>query len=96
MAMVFAAFEQQVSMLFMDDGVFSLLNEQQPQVIGFEDFSKMYGALDKYYDIKDIFVDEESLSVRNLSVERLSVPVRLVNQQQIDTLMRNQDFILSA
>ena len=96
MAMVFGAFEQHVSMLFMDEGVFSLLAGQQTDVIGFEDFSKIYRSLDKYYDIKDVYVDQQSLSARNVNPENLLIPVRVIDQTQIDVLLRNQDFILSV
>ncbi len=96
MAMVFGAFEQQVSMLFMDEGVFSLIADQQTGAIGFEDFSKTYRSLDKYYDIKEVYIDQQSLTARNLDVEKLIIPVQLVDQAQIDVLMRNQDFILSV
>ncbi len=96
MAMVFGAFEQQVSMLFIDDGVFSLMADQRTHTIGFEDFSKMYLSLEKYYEIKDIFVEEQSMISRNLSPERLLIPVQVIDHGQIDALMREQDFILSV
>ena len=96
MAMVFGAFEQHVSMLFLDDGVFSLIAGQQSDEIGFEDFSKIYLSLEKYYDIKAVFVEQESLLSRNLSAERLLIPAQVIDYEKVDSLMREQDFILST
>jgi len=95
MAMVFGAFEQHVSLLFIEDGVYSLIAEQQTDSIGFEDFSKMYKSLEKFYDISDVFVEEQSLMSRGLCIERLLVRAHVVDHQQIELLMREHDFVLS-
>ena len=95
MAMVFGAFEQTVSLLFLDDGIYSLINDQQTGQIGFEDFSKSYKSLQKYYDIDNIYVDQSSLALREIEVDTLIIPVTLMNTTQISSLIHTQDVILT-
>src|SRR5210317_1811984 len=65
-----AAFEQNVKLVFMDDGVFQLTKGQDPEGIGMKNFSKTYAALGDY-DISQIYVDEASLSERGLTIDDL-------------------------
>ena len=95
MAMVFGAFELNVSMLFINDGVFSIVKNQQPEAIGFVNFSKQYSALGKYYDIKQIYVDQHSLKQRALVQDNLLIPVTVLDQGALTRLMHEQDFIIN-
>ena len=95
MAMVFGAFELNVSMLFLGNGVFSLMKNQQPDTIGFYNFSRQYRALEQYYDIRDIYVDRASLEESELSQESLLIPVTVINYDEIQALLRKQDVILT-
>lgn len=65
-----AAFEQDVSLAFIDDGVYQLIKEQDTSGIGTKNFSPTYRALGDY-DISKIFVERESLEKRGLSEEDL-------------------------
>ena len=53
MAMVGAAFEQQVAIAFIDDGVFQLKRGQNPAGVGLKNFTAAFGALGDH-DIRDI------------------------------------------
>ena len=55
-----AAFEQNVKLVFMDDGVFQLTSNQNPEGIGMKNFSKTYAALGDY-DVSQIFIDSNHL-----------------------------------
>ena len=65
-----AAFEQDVSLAFVDDGVFQLLRNQNTQAIGSKNFSPTYKALGDY-EVTRIYVEKESLEARGLSVDDL-------------------------
>ncbi|HAI70661.1 MAG TPA: sulfurtransferase TusC, partial [Gammaproteobacteria bacterium] len=55
-----AAFEQDVSLAFIDDGVYQLKKDQKTSVsdgIGVKDFSKTYRALEGY-DVEKLYVDK--------------------------------------
>lgn len=89
-----AAFDQDVSMLFIDDGVYQLKKEQAPEGIDFKNFSKTYRALEMY-DVEKLFVEKESLSARGLSEEDLLVDVEVIDSAQVKNLVDEQDVILS-
>ncbi|MDH4273912.1 MAG: sulfurtransferase complex subunit TusC [Gammaproteobacteria bacterium] len=65
-----AAFEQDVSLAFIDDGVFQLLKGQNTTAVGMKNFSPTYKALGDY-DVRKIYVEKESLEARGLSREDL-------------------------
>ena len=61
-----AAFEQDVMLSFMDDGVYQIAKGQDTAGIGTKNFSPTYKALGDY-DINKIYVEKESLEERGLS-----------------------------
>jgi tRNA 2-thiouridine synthesizing protein C len=63
-----AAFEQEVTLAFIDDGVYQLLKNQDSSAIGSKNFSPTYRALGDY-DVNRIFVERESLELRGLTQE---------------------------
>ena len=65
-----AAFEQEVSVAFIDDGVFQLAKGQDTAGIGVKNFSPTYKALGDY-DVNKIYVEKESLEARGLTVDDL-------------------------
>jgi tRNA 2-thiouridine synthesizing protein C len=65
-----AAFEQDVSLAFIDDGVFQLMNGQDTAAAGMKNFSRTYKALGDY-DVRKFYVERESLDERGLTVEDL-------------------------
>jgi tRNA 2-thiouridine synthesizing protein C len=65
-----AAFEQEVTLAFIDDGVYQLLQNQDSSAIGSKNFSPTYRALGDY-DVNRIFVERESLELRGLTKEDL-------------------------
>lgn len=92
-----AAFEQDVSLVFIDDGVYQLKKGQQTSVstgIGVKDFSKTYRALEGY-DVEKLYVDKISMEERGLSVDDLLVPVEVLDEAQMAELMEQQDVVLS-
>ncbi len=65
-----AAFDQEVSLLFMDDGVFQLTKGQDTAGIGMKNFSPTYRTLGDY-EVKSIYVDADSLAMRGLTQDDL-------------------------
>jgi tRNA 2-thiouridine synthesizing protein C len=65
-----AAFEQDVSLAFIDDGVYQLCKGQDTSGIGMKNFSPTYSALGDY-DVRKIFVEQESLEERGLALDDL-------------------------
>ena len=92
--LISAAFDQDVSMVFVDDGVYELVKGQNTKAIGMKNFSPTYRALEGY-DIEKLYVDEESLKARGLTTEHLLVPVEVLNAAQLAELMDQQDVVIS-
>ncbi|MBK5939615.1 sulfurtransferase complex subunit TusC [Halochromatium roseum] len=65
-----AAFDQDVSLAFVDDGVFQLTKGQDTAGVGMKNFSPTYAALGDY-EVKKIYIEKESLEERGLSLDDL-------------------------
>ncbi|MDM8568042.1 sulfurtransferase complex subunit TusC [Thiotrichales bacterium HSG1] len=103
-----AAFEQDVSLAFIDDGVYQLKKGQATDGIGMKNFSPTYNALGDY-DINKIYVDKDSLEQRGLTLDDLmnltwedenenyaeKPSISLVNSEELAALMEQQDVVLS-
>lgn len=92
--LVSAAFDQDVSMVFIDDGVYELVKGQATKAIDVKNFSPTYRALEGY-DIEKLYVDEVSLQARGLTQENLIVPVEVLNTAEMADLMTRQDVVIS-
>ncbi|MDX1488885.1 MAG: sulfurtransferase complex subunit TusC [Acidiferrobacterales bacterium] len=89
-----AAFDQDVSMVFLDDGVYQILKNQDTSDIGTKNFSKTFRALEMY-DVEKLYVEKESMDLRGLNEKDLNVPVEVKTSEEIGRLMEQQDVILS-
>lgn len=92
--LIAAAFEQDVSMAFLDDGVYQLKKGHQTKSIGVKAFEKTFGALEDY-DVTKLYVDQESLAERGLNADDLAVPVEVLSRAELGKLMEEQDVVLS-
>jgi tRNA 2-thiouridine synthesizing protein C len=93
--LISAAFEQDVSLVFLDDGVFQLKKNQDTAGIGMKNFSNTYRALDDY-DIEKIYVEKESLDARGLSSDDLIIPVEVLTSKEMREKMAQQDVVISS
>jgi len=89
-----AAFDQDVSLVFMDDGVYQLKKGQDTKATEMKNFSPTYRALEMY-DVEKLFVSKKSMSDRGLTEDDLIVPVEMLDASQMADLMEEQDVILT-
>lgn len=92
--LISAAFDQDVSLAFLDDGVYQLKKGQQTKGIETKNFSPTYRALDGY-DIEKLYVEKEALDERGLSEDDLLVDVTVLTRAEMGELMEQQDVVLS-
>jgi tRNA 2-thiouridine synthesizing protein C len=92
--LITAAFDQDVSMVFMDDGVYQLVKGQNTKAIAMKNFSPTYRALDGY-DIEKLYVERDSLEMRGLSESDLLVPVEVLSSAEMQVLMNDQDVVIA-
>lgn len=91
-ALAFAAFEQPLALLFLDDGVFQLCRGQQPATG--KSLEKMLGAL-PMYGVEDIYIHAPSLQRRGLTQQDLSLPAQLIDDSACRQLMAHARHTLS-
>jgi len=89
-----AAFDQDVSMLFVDDGVYELKKGQDTAQLEVKNFSPTYRALEMY-DVEKLYVEKESLEKRGITEDDLIVPVEVLTSEQVTELMEEQDVIFN-
>lgn len=89
-----AAFEQDVSLAFLGDGVYQLVKGQNTKGLEVKNFSSTFGALEDY-DVTKLYVEEEALQARGLSAADLVVPVQVVSTERMAEIMEGQDVVLS-
>jgi len=103
-----AAFEQDVALAFLDDGVFQITKGQSTDDIGMKNFSPTYKALGDY-DVNKIYVEKESLDARGLTVDDLlpltwededddwaeKDSIKVVSAAEMAEIMNTSDVVLS-
>jgi len=106
--LVGAAFDQDVSLAFIDDGVYQLMLNQNTNGIGVKNFSPTYLALSDY-DINQIYVEKESLELRGLKQEDLlpltwedededwaeKDSIQVVSSEELGDIIDKQDIIFN-
>ena len=103
-----AAFDQEVSLAFVDDGVYQLMKGQDTSEVGMKNFSPTYSALGDY-DVNKIYIEKESLEARGLTLDDLQHlvwedededwaekdSIRVVTSAELAELFDTQDVVLS-
>ena len=92
--LIAATFDQDVSLVFLDDGVFSLVKGQKTAGLEMKNFSLMYRALDDY-DVNKLYVERESMESRGLKANDLLVEVEVLDRKELSERMEQQDVLLS-
>ena len=93
--LITAAFDQKVSLLLLDDAVFHLKKYQQSEALGGKDISAIYRSLE-LYDVEDIYVEQDSLTLRGLSQDDLLIPVTLLTRPEVATIFKTFDYVLNG
>lgn len=93
MVLTAAAFDQQVSMLFCDDGVLQLVRNQEPQALELKNTARILDVLEMY-DVRNLYVESESLIARGLAGTDLVLPVRLVPRSGVNALLSGRQILI--
>ena len=80
--LVGAVFEQHISVLFIDQGVYQLLD------------ARGYGALSAY-EVNDVFADAATLRRLGLDPEKFAVSAKPLTRARIRKLIASQDVVIS-
>ena len=101
-----AVFDQDVSLAFVDDGVYQLLKQQDTSAIGSKNFASTYKALGDY-GVDKVYIEKESLDARGLSKEDLlsltckdqdryeKDAITIVDSEALADIIDKQDIVLN-
>jgi len=103
-----AAFEQDVALAFLDDGIYQITKGQETSEIGMKNFSKTYQALGDF-DVNKIYVEKESMDARGLTLDDLlpltyededddwaeKDSIKVVSASELAEIMDQSDVVLS-
>lgn len=95
MVLITGAFDQDVTLVFLDDGVFQIVKGQDTKAVNMKNFSPTYRALEGY-DIDKLYVEKESIEARGLTSDDFVVPVKVIAADELAGLMAEQHVIISA
>ncbi|MGO4892838.1 sulfurtransferase complex subunit TusC [Flavobacterium sp. W21_SRS_FM6] len=93
LVMAMSNFGQEVSVFFIEDGVYQLLTNQSPSTIGRKHFTKGFAAL-HFYDIENIYVCANSLLERGLTPDDLMMEAQALSKDEISGLLQNHKQVI--
>jgi tRNA 2-thiouridine synthesizing protein C len=90
-----SAYEQDIALLFMDDGIFQLLPAQKAELIEQRSFSAQLQAL-PLYEIEKIYVHLESMEKRRIVKDDFCLDnIQVLDNAATTQLIAEQDHLLS-
>ena len=89
-----AAFEYEVSVLFVHDGVYQLKNNQQTESSGLKLYTKTFSALPDF-EVQKYYLHDTSLTARGLIAEQLSLQAEPIDRDAIAALIKQQDKVFT-
>jgi len=92
LSLIFGAYEQNVSVLFYQAGVFQTLAHQVPERVGQKDYLTAFKTLD-IYDIDNVFVCKDSLEQFGVSDAELIAGISPLSKTDILTLKQDADHV---
>ena len=94
-AMVSAIFENNISILFRAEGVWSLLSDQNGELLNYKTYSKVLSALPTY-EIDNLYFCEDSINERQINREQIDIPVKSLSLSEQQQLIGNQDIVMAG
>ena len=93
--LIAGAFDQEVHLAFLDDGVYQLVPGQRPQLLGRRPLDEAFGELADL-DIEHVWVERESLDERGLDSEKLTVTATVLDRRAMAELLSRMDAVFGA
>lgn len=90
--LIMGAYEQDISLIFVDDGVYSIKKGMDTTQLGIKNFSPTFRVLEGY-DIEKLYIDRESMESRGLTLDDFVVEPEVLDKEEITKLMEEQDAI---
>ncbi len=91
--LIMAAYEQEITAAFVDDGVYCLKKGQDTTGLGIKEFAKTFKVLEPY-GVEHLYVDRASLEARGLTEEDMVAGVEVVEAEEIAAVISVQKVVL--
>ncbi|MBB3101643.1 sulfurtransferase complex subunit TusC [Azomonas macrocytogenes] len=88
------AFELPLGLLFLDDGVFQLISPQHPSSIQQKDLTANLQAL-SLFGIDELYASNRSLAERGIAADSLSLPVKIMQDDELTALIKRYDHVIT-
>jgi tRNA 2-thiouridine synthesizing protein C len=88
-----AVFEMDICVVFVDDGVYALVKDQNPEKLDMKPLGDGFPML-KDFNVNRFVVHDQSLSERGLSVDDLVLDVEMANSAQIAEILNDYGRVL--
>jgi tRNA 2-thiouridine synthesizing protein C len=94
LAVMALTYDFELSMVFIADGVWQLVREQNSEAIALKNLAKLYQVFE-HFGCRTIYVEKKSLVKRNLTEQDLVVPVKIISARRLAALQKQQDIIIN-
>jgi len=94
LTLAMSAFNESLSLFFIGDGVYQLLDGHSPETSLQKNFQPLFKMLE-LYDVENIYICEQSLLQRAINKEQLIIDVTLLDTKQLKIKLALQDQLLS-
>ncbi|WP_022942859.1 sulfurtransferase complex subunit TusC [Psychromonas hadalis] len=94
LTLAMSAFNESLSLFFIGDGVYQLLDGHDPTECLQKHFQPLFKMLE-LYDVENIYVCQQSLLQRAITEDQLMIEVTSVDTQTLKTNLALQDQLLS-
>lgn len=88
-----AVFEMDICVIFLDDGVYALLKEQNPEKLDMKAIGDGFPML-KDFDVDRFVVHDKSLADRGLTTDDLVMDVEVADSSQISKIIEEYGRVL--
>lgn len=89
-----ANFEQDISLLFINNGVFQIKRDQSTKGSLMKPFFKTYSALEDF-EVTNIYSHDLSLLARGLDARDLMIPASVLTSAEVAQLLNEQDKVFT-
>lgn len=88
-----AVFEMDISVVFLDDGVYALMEGQDPEKLDMKPLGDAFPMLPEF-DVAKFYVHDESLAERGLTPDDLVMDVEVVNSAEVSQILETAGKVL--
>lgn len=86
-------FEMDVALAFVDDGVYAMVKDQDPEKLDMQPLGEGFPMLPEF-GVEEFYVHQPSLETRGLSVDDLVMEVQLLDNAGLAELLANRGTVL--